>query len=683
MKIAFNKIGQFTISNKPVKDCREFGFANTVVREGATFDAQMKNLGIIATTDALTFVSKEETGDGFTVNYKIEEKDLDVKIISKTFDGIDVIEQKTAVKNNGGTRYLTQIASSNVNEVCFDDKNFCNRLSDGSIVIHLCQSKWEGEGQWISFTPDQLGLYPRAFHPWEYAHFRLDSVSSWSTGEHYPLIIIEDKKKNEVWYFEINGGVSWFFDIYMCGGFNAKSLSVKFGGADERLGCVVKLDKNQSFTTISSCYGVTKGSFEDAVGQLLRYKRKISVKDEKLPVIFNDYMDCNWADESDETLIPLIDKASEIGCKIFCIDDGWQKSLGLWYPAEEKFKKGGLQGIINYIRQKNMLPGVWFEFESVTYQLKDILHDDSIFLTRNGAIVEPHRPLGNFRSEALVKYLRERVDAVYKMGVRYIKNDHNNTEFVGAEYGDENVGVCLKNNNDAFLAFIDGLKKDYPDLIIENCGSGAMRSDNGTLSHFHIQSVSDQEYYLKNPSIVSGSVALYPPEKAGIWAYPYPLYFERRENLTLSEEGLNLMKDGEQTAFNLVTALLGKPYLSGKIFQADELNTELLKSAVNLSENLADFICASTPVYPMGTLRMCESKIYSMGLIGYDKKKMLLAVWNLKNTAETLKTDLKKYAMSKATLIYPENLPANFNFKNDIFTCSLKAKTARLFMLEK
>ena len=48
----------------------------------------------------------------------------------------------------------------------------------------------------------------------------------------------------------------------------------------------------------------------------------------------------------------------------------------------------------------------------------------------------------------------------------------------------------------AYYAFIDELTEKYPDLIIENCPSGAMRCDHGTLKRFHFQSISDQDHFL-------------------------------------------------------------------------------------------------------------------------------------------------------------------------------------------
>ena len=88
----------------------------------------------------------------------------------------------------------------------------------------------------------------------------------------------------------------------------------------------------------------------------------------------------------------------------------------------------------------------------------------------------------------------------------------------GAEIRGSSPGEGLKKSAEAFYVLIDRVKKKHPDMKIENCGSGAMRSDNGTLRHFELQSTSDQEFYDLNPSIASGYAACIMPEKAGIWA---------------------------------------------------------------------------------------------------------------------------------------------------------------------
>lgn len=530
-----------------------------------------------------------------------------------------------------------------------------------------------------------MGVYVATEHGCERAWTRFDSVSSWSTATYYPILIIEDKKKNECWFFEREGGDSWFIELYGYGGNSIECLSVNIGGPDERGGFAKKMQEDEAYETSSSVFGVVCGCFEDAIRALTKYKRASSFVKCGVPLVFNDYMNCNWTNESERTLLPLIDKAAEAGAEIFCLDDGWQEKQGIWYPANNKFGKSGLQSIFDHIKEKGMKIGVWFEFETVPMSVAQMLGTDDCFLFRNDSLVAPNRPLANMRSERLLAYLNERVDALYNMGVRFIKNDHNNTEYIGTTIYGESSGEGMENNSKAFLAFIDGLVSRYPDLIIENCASGAMRSDNGTLRHFNVQSTSDQENYLAYTSILSGSLALMPPEKAGIWCYPYPLVFDKRDNVELSKAEVDGFVDGEQTVFNVVNGFMGCMYLSGKIHQADEYNFSLLKEGIALYKEYKGFIKQSYPIFPRGMIRLSNRTYNAVGLINEESTELLLAVWNLSDAAQEFEIDLEKYAMTNCRILYPNQKNGlSYRYDGMRLYCSFKqGRSARLLKLEK
>ena len=579
---------------------------------------------------------------------------------------------------------LTRAAGVQVQGICAQETALSSRLNDGSILIHYCISRWQGEGQWRHATPEQLGIYPATTHEWEKAWWRLQSISSWSTGAYAPIIVIEDKCLNQTWFFTVECGRSWFFEIYGIGGRkDMKSLTVVCGGADEQLGFAKEMKAGDTYRSADCTYGVVEGDFEKAIQTLVAYWRESSLVQGGSPLVFNDYMNCNWTNETPETLIPLIDRAAELGCEIFCLDDGWEQKQGTWFPAEEKFGKGGIAEIFDHIRAKGMQIGVWFEFETLRTGAEQLIGADDCFLFRHGAMIAPERPLANFRSEKLVAYLNERVDAMYKMGVRFIKNDHNNTEQIGTTLYGESPAEGLEKNEQAFLAFIDGLRARYPDLIIENCASGAMRSDAGTLRHFHIQSTSDQEDYLLYPSVLAGSLALMPPEKAGIWCYPYPLVFENRLNLKLSDGQVAQFTDGEQTIFNVVNGFMGNLYLSGKIHQADAYNTALLKEGLDLYLEQRGTIFESVPIFPCGMISLSAHTPYAVGLLHEKTQSILLAVWNLSSEAASFTVDLRRYKLPECAIIYPRKQEGvTYTYTQGLLQVSFeKGQVARLFQL--
>jgi len=626
--------------------------------------------------------SATENGNLFVAEYTVRNYDK-VRIFSEIekVDGTPVYKQRTRLENDGENRFdFAKLDSAVVENVCLSERKMRDRVADGSVNIYYALSGWQKEGQWRKVTPETVGLALTSGHDFERRTFRLESVSSLSTGSYFPMLLIEDKDEGKTYFFEVTGGHSWYIELALQG-YEADSFVVKTGVADEKTGFYGRVEKGKSFTTNYTLFGSIEGGFENAVKALIKYKRKEAPLKKVNPIVFNDYMNCNWAIETPKRLIKLIDRAAEIGAEVFCIDDGWQKKLGVWYPDDEKFAGYGLKGIIDYIKSKGMIAGVWFEFESLPLSAIKTLGNDAL-LTRNGKIIAEHRPLADFRCEKVVRYLYERVDELVSLGVGFIKNDHNNAEYIGTDSHGESPAEGLMQNATAFNLFIDGIRKKYPDLIIENCASGGTRQDHETLKRFDLQSISDQEDYLKFPSIIVGNSALVPPEKAGVWCYPYPLKFEDRENNDITEREKTVYRDGEQTIFNAVNAAMGLPYLSGRIENIDEINLKLYKEAVNLFKELRTFVNNSYPIYPCGFLGICEKRAFSFGYADEDKNEIILAAWNLKDKAVTHKCEIGgNYA---AEIIYPRGADEKVSFSHGTLTVEFsKGNTARLIKLVK
>ncbi len=666
MKINFNSEEQFALSTKESFTPPYNGYINSAVSFDGDLEAQLAKSAVVSTYSVFNNPVKTQKEDGFSIKYDLWKSGVTLTEKVKTFEGIDAIEQYTEVTNNSVDEVsLTQLCASTVLNVCYDGGNsISKRLIDGSIKVHYCVAKWQTEGQWREATPEDLGVFNGTTHGWEMVRWRLDSISTWSTGSYYPILIIEDEKKGECWFFESLSGFNWFIELFTYGGEkDCHSLCVKIGGFDERNGFNEKLSNGRVICSPKCVYGVTEGCFEDACKELIKYKRQTALVKKPSPLVFNDYMNCNWGLQSTKRLIPLIDKASDIGAEIFCLDDGWHTGFGFWEPCDQRFSDLGVKGIIDHINSKGMKAGVWFELESISEKLESVLGND-VYLKRNGKRVAPYRPIADMRNQKLRSHLFNCIKKMYDLGVRYIKNDHNNTSGIGIDNFNESVGYSLYQNHLAFLSFIDSVKESFPDLIIENCGSGGMREDFGTLSHFDIQSTSDQENYLYYTSILSGSLAYIPAEKAGIWAYPYPQSFDERELEAPSIDNLKSFEDGIQTVYNVVNALAGNMYLSGRVDLMNEVNLKFLKDGINVYKCIREKLAKSYPVYPLGRIRTSYEGIYAFGNMCDDE--LLLYVWNISDCSAYKSIDLVKYKMEKFEIIYPlEDIGIKASFKNN------------------
>ncbi len=586
------------------------------------------------------------------------------------YDGISACRMTTTLRNDGNTSVIVDALSSavisNIGKPTAEGK----RWEEDRFIVHYAHMVWQGEAQWRHFSLEDLGVYPSYNHGHQRT-FILSSRGSWSTSRYYPLLLLEDTARHETHYFEIHSGGSWQIELGIRGYKTDSTLAVTMTGAlEENDGWYCELPTGKSYTTVPCVYGTVLGGFEDAIAELTLYKRQTyhtTFPDTHVPVCFNDYMNCLWAQPSRDRLMPLIEAAAEVGCEVFCIDAGWFGEAGVWHmhngdwqPCDSLFGEGGLAGILAEITSRGMKPGVWLEMETADSRSDFAKVHPEALLTRHGHPIGYYQCFVDFRLPVVRNHLKQVIDHLYEMGVRFIKNDYNHTTAPYIDAPDHQSGAqAHREHVTAFHSFIDDMLATHDGLMIENCNSGANRCDHESLSHFHIQSTSDQEFCERYPSIIQGMLAMMPPERAGIWAYPYPVDFhDRIEQMEIypivSPAVKNMIaacSDGTQTAFNMVNGLMGALYLSGRICYADDLNHKLIHEAIAIYKENRPILEGAVPVYPQGQIRLSGSGHTSLGLLNREAGKLLLAVWQIHHADPTETTiDLGRYITPAARI---------------------------------
>lgn len=553
--------------------------------------------------------------------------------------------------------------------------------------LHYCFFTWQGEAQWREASLSDLGLYHASNHR-DVNAIRLRSVGNQSTAIYYPQIFIEDKEQNQTYFFNIETTGNWYIEI---GGNMDGTLSVELNSAFSNNDCwFLNLKQDEEYNTSVCVYGVTDGGFEESVAVMTDYRRMTSkAKLDTPPVCFNDYMNCLFGIPNTDKLIPLIDKAAEVGCEIFCIDSGWQidpndtaDTLGDWEWCDSRFPDFGFKGIIDYIRGKGMLAGAWLELNSVAKTSNVYKKLSDCILKRNGNDAgSAGRSQLNFRKEAVLNYAESVIDNLYGIGIRYIKNDFNQTIGIGID-GELCGGEEAGRSSLAFISFIDKMRAKYSDLIIENCASGSMRTDDCIMKSFHLVSVSDQEYYYNNPSILTGTSACVQPEKCGSWAYPYPQLYDDRFKKASECVRHNADYDKNETVFNMINGMLGLMYLSGHIELADSENTALISEAISTYKTNRDFVAKAYPIYPSGRIRIERNGFCSYGLTDKSHSRIILGVWRINSAEDTEVFDLKKYCTSDTDIhiLYPHDTDAEFSYKNGMLTVKLNSKYSAVML---
>lgn len=457
-----------------------------------------------------------------------------------------------------------------------------------------------------------------------------------------------------MWQIENNG--SWHWELSN----SFDSIYLKAGGPnDEDNFWYRKLNPGEAFESVKVCVSAAE-NFDAALKAMTAYRRKIFADNEnnkKLPVIFNDYMHCLWADPTEKKMIPVIDKASELGCEYYCMDAGWYAdgtwwdTVGEWKEQKKRFPNG-IKSVFDYIRKKGMVPGIWLEIEVMGIKCPILdKFDDSCFFMRHGKrVVNRGRYQLDFRNEKVRGFATETVDRVVKeYGAGFIKFDYNIEPGAGTEFAADSFGDGLLEHNRAYIGWIREIKKKYPDLIIENCSSGGLRTDYAMLAEHHIQSVSDQEDFKNLAKISARAATAVLPEQAAVWVYP------KEENTP------------EETAFMTVGALLQRIYLSGEIHKLDDKKQAVIKSGIELFKSIRGEIGSSFPFYPLG-IPKSDDGIQCLGFEYKDKKRFAVWCFDEACTEAFVPAECKE-----VKIIYPLNSDAEIKKENNGFKIKFRS----------
>lgn len=466
------------------------------------------------------------------------------------------------------------------------------------IVLIQGTNEWVGENRWHRRSLRAQDGFVELDLP---AHQRQDrrsalaqvSTGGWSSGQHVPcgILAADDDSLALAWQVQHNG--SWRSEIDARLGRSDSEYPVLglFGPTDIDHAWTRRLSPGECFTSVPVSMAASTSGWAGAIVELTSLRRRLRPATGTQGVIFNDYMNTLMGDPTTAKLVPLIDAAARVGVKYFCIDCGWYDdtgdwwdSVGQWLPSSSRFP-GGLDEVIGRIRDHGMVPGIWLEPEVVGVRSAVARElPDAAFLQRNGVrTVEHDRHLLDLRHPAARDHLDTVVDRlVERHGVGYLKLDYNVAPGLGTDLDAHSAGDGLLRHNLAHLEWIERVLARHPELVIENCASGAMRADYAMLSRLHLQSTSDQQNPLLYPPIAVGALLSILPEQAANWAYPQP-------SMT-----------PEQIVFTLCTGLAGRLQLSGHIDRMSAAQLALVSEAVGLSDRWGERLAQAVPFWPLG-----------------------------------------------------------------------------------
>ncbi len=188
-------------------------------------------------------------------------------------------------------------------------------------------------------------------------------------------------------------------------------------------------------------------------------------------------------DFNQRRLLDLADRAKNLGCELFVLDDGWfgvrnhdRCSLGDYNVNPKKLPEG-MDGLAKKINDKGLQFGLWFEPESVSPD-SDLYraHPDWALTDDFPNVLGRHQLLLDLTKPEVRDYIVSSVSGILdSANISYVKWDMNRHSIALGAKAHEFVLGLYDILNRIFLP--------RPQILLESCSSGGNRFDLGMICY--------------------------------------------------------------------------------------------------------------------------------------------------------------------------------------------------------
>lgn len=391
--------------------------------------------------------------------------------------------------------------------------------------VHRIRSVWSQEGRLETIPLEDLQLDP-AWDPHAVRCEKFGQAGSMPVNKFFPFVALEDAKNQIFWGAQIAHNASWQMELYR----KDDGLSISGGLADRDFGHWMKeISPGECFQTPEAIISVAHtDSIDLFTGRLtkaaLESRDTLPDTEKDLPIIFNEYC-TTWGNPSHENICRILDAIKGKGFRYFVIDCGWYKEkdvpwdigMGDYEVSKELFPEG-LGKTTEAIRNADMIPGIWFEYENVGKAAR-IYQQENHLLHKDGKVLTSYfRRFFDMSDSWVEDYLTKKViGTLKKYNFGYMKIDYNETIGIGCD-GAESLGEGLRRNMELSRQFLRKIKKQVPQIVLENCASGGHRLEPSMMAEMSMASFSDAHECREIPIIAANLHRVIHPSQSQIWA---------------------------------------------------------------------------------------------------------------------------------------------------------------------
>ncbi|MEI6285124.1 MAG: glycoside hydrolase family 36 protein [Bacillota bacterium] len=258
---------------------------------------------------------------------------------------------------------------------------------------------------------------------------------------------------------------------------------------------------------------------------------------------------------NEATFLKNVDLAAGLGFDVCTLDAGWFgrpeletnwfQTRGDWHLLNNRRFPNGLRVLADHVHSKGMKFGIWCEIEALG-ELAEVQHDKDWLVAKRGGASLGYVCLGN---RAAQDWAFETLSGLIGgCNADWFKLDFNLNPGMGCDRTDHDHGSGdgLYEHYLGLYALLDRLRERFPQLLIENCASGGLRTDLGIMQHVHLGFLSDPDYSPHQLQVFTGASLILPPERCLHWSWsttvqsetghwPFPTFDFNRPDLSDKE----------------------------------------------------------------------------------------------------------------------------------------------------
>lgn len=499
----------------------------------------------------------------------------DRETLLQTEDGISLTVRHETRKKDGVRVIHTSITNGSDKDISMEMLTSFLLRDIKADKLHRMLSFWSEEGRHQVEELAELNMEVSwAKHGMRVLKY--GNIGSMPVRGYFPFVALEDSESGHFVGVSLYSPSSWQIEV-IC--HRNEFYTLAGGIADRDYGQWMKtLAPGENFTAPKAV--VAEGNSLLEVCDLLVKEQTpdSSDTDKRMGITFNEYC-TTWGDPTIENLKRIADKLEGKGIQYLVMDSGWYLEegqywwdyIGKWEANQTRFPKG-LGELSDYVRSKGMIPGIWFEPESLAWG-SDYYENLDYILTRDGyPLTVGGKRFLDMESPKVREFLRDKVIGLLKENhFGYVKIDYNDSIGMGCD-GEESLGENLRRKVLASQDFFRELKEEIPELVIENCSSGGHRLEPSMMELCSMASFSDAHETLSIPLIAGNLQMMVAPAQNQIWAVL------RKED------------SDARIYYSLAATFLGRMGLSGDIYDLSEHQWKLVEEGITFYKKASDII---------------------------------------------------------------------------------------------